>query len=81
MNNATYNPIQKIAQILLETFADKNVTLPIDDMPRGTYSIEVKQPDGKKISKSFIVSGDGVMDISLQLFQDTETTITITAKN
>ncbi|MGI5859487.1 MAG: polysaccharide deacetylase family protein [Tepidanaerobacteraceae bacterium] len=81
VKNATYNPIQKSAQILLETFADKNVTLPIDDMPRGTYSIEVKQPDGKKISKSFIVSGDGVMDISLQLFQDTETTITITAKN
>ncbi len=81
VKSAIYNPIQKSAQILLESFADKDVKLSIDNMPQGTYSTEVMHQDGKKTVKNFKVSVDGVIDISLQLLQDTETSITITAKN
>ena len=81
VKSAINNPIQKRAQILLESFTDKDVKLSIDNMPQGIYSTEVMRPDGKKTVNSFKVSDNGVMNISLQLLQDTETSITITAKN
>lgn len=80
VKSAVYNPDQNIVEIMLEAFIEKEIQITVDNMPEGSYVVEILQSDENKKVQTVALSDVGLLKIPIGLLQDTETNIKIVAK-